>query len=146
MFAKIDNAPRDVCKNRKSALSSWNMNRKELATGFLKMVVARKISEAYERYISPQFVHHNQHCKGDRQSLLQSMEQAHEQFPDTGIQIKHIYEDGDTVITHSLVQLRPGGPDVAVVHISRFEGQKIAELWDLGQVIVKDSPNQNGPF
>ncbi len=31
--------------------------------------------------------------------------------------------------------------DVAVVHILHFEGGKIVELWDVGQVIPKDSPD-----
>ncbi|XDD49268.1 hypothetical protein AB3N59_12705 [Leptospira sp. WS92.C1] len=40
----------------------------------------------------------------------------------------------------------PEEPDIAVVHIFRFEEEKIVELWDLGQFIVKDSPNKNGSF
>jgi predicted SnoaL-like aldol condensation-catalyzing enzyme len=58
-----------------------------------------------------------------------------------------MYEDGDTVITHSLVTRQdPQAPDIAVVHIFRFEHDRIAELWDLGQPISKDSPNENGMF
>jgi hypothetical protein len=32
------------------------------------------------------------------------------------------------------------------VHIFRFEDNRIAELWDIGQPISKTSPNENGPF
>jgi len=35
---------------------------------------------------------------------------------------------------------------VAVVHIFRFENGKVVELWDLGQQMIKDSPNENGLF
>lgn len=39
-------------------------------------------------------------------------------------------EDGDTVMTHSLVTRQdPKAADVAVVHIFRFEDDRIAELW-----------------
>ena len=34
----------------------------------------------------------------------------------------------------------------AVVHIFRFEQDRVVELWDLGQPISKDSPNENGLF
>ncbi len=122
------------------------MSKKDLAIGFLKTVVARKVLEAYQQYVAPDFIHHNTHSKGDRQSLLDAMVDAHNHFPDTMIDIKHIYEDGDAIITHSLVQLRPQGPDVAVVHIMRFKGDKIVELWDVGVPIDPKSPNENGPF
>lgn len=122
------------------------MSKKDLATGFLKMVVARKIPEAYERYLAPHFIHHNQYFKGDRKTLLLAMEEAHSQFPDTTIEIKQVLEEGDKVMTHSLVRHRPGDRGIAVVHIFRFENNKIVELWDLAQEISENSPNENGPF
>jgi len=48
------------------------------------------------------------------------------------------------VITHSLVSKKDA--DIAVVHIFRFENNKVVELWDLGQVIDPKSPNTNGLF
>lgn len=36
--------------------------------------------------------------------------------------------------------------EVAVVHIYRFEGEKIAEMWDISQEIPENSPNENGMF
>ncbi len=30
--------------------------------------------------------------------------------------------------------------------IFRFKGDKVVELWDLGQLLIKDSPNENGAF
>jgi predicted SnoaL-like aldol condensation-catalyzing enzyme len=32
------------------------------------------------------------------------------------------------------------------VHIFRFRGDKIVELWDLGQEVPESSPNENGMF
>jgi predicted SnoaL-like aldol condensation-catalyzing enzyme len=104
-----------------------------------------KVQEAYDRYVAPSFIHHNQYFKGDRQSLLNAMDEASKKTPNKSIEVKHVYEDGDTVITHSLVT-RPSGADIAVVHIFRFEQDRVVELWDLGQEISKDSPNENGMF
>jgi predicted SnoaL-like aldol condensation-catalyzing enzyme len=120
---------------------------KDAATSFLTMAGMGKVQDAYDQYVAPSFVHHNQYFKGDRQSLLDAMQEASKANPNKSIDIKHVYEDGDTVITHSLVTRQDAGaPAIAVVHIFRFEQGRIAELWDLGQPISKDSPNENGMF
>src|SRR5215510_920062 len=122
-------------------------NHQETAERFLDMAGTGNVQEAYDRYIAPSFIHHNQYFKGDRQSLLTAMQEASKATPNRSIDIKHIYEDGDTVITHSLVTRQDSqAPEIAVVHIFRFEHDRIAELWDLGQPISKDSPNENGMF
>ena len=119
----------------------------EAAMSFLKMAGMGNVQEAYDQYVASAFSHHNQYFKGDRQSLLKAMQEASKTAPNKSIEIKHVYEDGDTVITHSLVTRQdPEAPDIAVVHIFRFEQDRIVELWDLGQPISKDSPNQNGMF
>jgi predicted SnoaL-like aldol condensation-catalyzing enzyme len=123
------------------------MNRKESAVTFLKLASAGNVEEAYARFIAPEFVHHNQYFKGDRESLKTAMAQAHEQSPNRLFDVKRVFEDGDFVVTHSLVvRGNPSEPDVAVVHIFRFRGDKIVEGWDLGQLLSKDSPNENGAF
>ena len=120
---------------------------KEAAKSFLKMAGGGKVQEAYDQYVAPTFIHHNQFFKGDRQSLLTAMQEASKSQPNKSVEINHIYEDGDTVITHSRVTRQDAkAPNIAVVHIFRFEQDRIAELWDLGQPISKDSPNENGAF
>jgi len=117
------------------------------ATSFLRMAGSGKVQEAYDQHVAPSFIHHNQYFKGDRQSLLAAMQDASKTTPNKSIDVKHVYEDGNTVITHSLVTRQdPDAPAIAVVHIFRFEQDRITELWDLGQPIAKDSPNENGVF
>ena len=119
----------------------------EAAKSFLKMAGMGKVQDGYDQYIAPSFVHHNQYFKGDRQSLLNAMQEASKTTPNKSIEIKHAYEDGNTVITHSLVTRQDArAPEVAVVHIFRFEQDRIVELWDVGQTISNDSPNENGMF
>jgi predicted SnoaL-like aldol condensation-catalyzing enzyme len=123
------------------------MSRRESATTFLKMASSGKIDEAYAQFIAPEFVHHNQYFRGDRASLRSAMAEAHAKSPNKSFEVKRVFEDGDFVITHSLVvRSSPSDPDVAVVHIFRFSGDKVVELWDLGQLLSKDSPNENGAF
>lgn len=123
------------------------MTHKEMAVLFLKLAGSGKVQEAYDKFIAPDFIHHNQYFKGDRESLKTAMEDAHKMSPNKSIETKHVYEDGNTVITHSRVtRQNVAEQDVAVVHIFRFKNDKVVELWDLGQLIEKDMPNENGAF
>lgn len=120
------------------------MTNKEKAISFLTFAGTGMVQEAYEAYVSSDFIHHNQYFAGDRESLKVTMEEAHQNIPNTGIEVKKVYEDGLTVITHSHVV--KADMEIAVVHIFRFEEGKIAELRDLGQVMDANSPNENGAF
>lgn len=66
--------------------------------------------------------------------------------PNKVLEVKQAFEDGNTVITHSHVKQSVNDIGAAVVHIFRFEDGHVVELWDLGQQIAKDSPNENGAF
>ncbi len=120
--------------------------RKDAAVSFLCLVVARKIREAYATYVRPDMRHHNPFFAGDAASLEQGMEESHARFPHTSLEVKHTLEDGDLVAVHSHVRLQPDEPGFATVHLFRFEGDRIAELWDIGQPVPKDSPNEHGMF
>jgi predicted SnoaL-like aldol condensation-catalyzing enzyme len=123
------------------------MNKKEAAIDFLQLAGTGKVKEAYSKYIASDFIHHNQYFKSDRQSLLEAMEQAHQMSPNKTIEVKHCYQDEDTIITHScVVRGNPLDQNIAVVHIFRFSGDKVVELWDLGQMMEKNMPNERGMF
>src|SRR5436190_16280124 len=108
------------------------MTNKEKAKQFLQLASAGKVDEAYAQFIAEDFIHHNQYFKGDRKSLMQGMKDAP---ANKTIDIKMILEDGDKVTTLSHVKMA-SGTSVAVVHIFRFKNDKVAELWDLGQIIA----------
>ena len=118
---------------------------KEIAIAFLTNAATGKLDEAYE-LVSPGFRHHNAYFPGDTESLKAGMADAHKQFPNTRIDVQRVIAEGDLVAVHSRVQHAPDKPAIAVVHIFRFEGEKIAELWDVGMEVPKDSPNENGAF
>lgn len=121
-------------------------SRKKAAIEFLGLCATGQVREAYERFVSPGFGHHNVYFPGDRESLMRGMEEASRKFPATKIDVKRALEDGDLVAVHSRVKLDPGGPEVAVVHILRFEGEKVVEMWDVGQAVPPGSPNTLGAF
>ena len=121
------------------------MNKKEIATSFLNLSSSGKVREAYEKYIHSDFFHHNLYFKGDRESLLTGMEENAREFTDKRYETMHTLDDGDLVAVHGKVTLTP---DLvfAVIHIFRFEGDKIIEAWEASQKVLKDSTNENGLF
>ena len=121
------------------------MSNKDIAISFLQNAATGKLNEAYA-LVSSDFRHHNAYFPGDAESLKAGMADAHKQFPNTKIDVQRAIVEGDLVAIHSRVQHAQDKPAIAVVHIFRFEGDKIAELWDVGMEVPKDSPNENGAF
>jgi predicted SnoaL-like aldol condensation-catalyzing enzyme len=74
------------------------------------------------------------------------MQENADKFPDKSLRVVKVLEDGDHVATFAAVRRAPGQSEVAVVHIFRFEDDRIAELWDVGQEVPRDSPNELGVF
>jgi predicted SnoaL-like aldol condensation-catalyzing enzyme len=120
--------------------------KKDSAVAFLELASSGQVREAYEKYVHPEFRHHNMYYRGDRESLLAGMEDNYEQFPAKVFEPLRALEDGDLVAVHGRVKLKPDSPWMALVHIFRFDGDKIIEEWEAGQEIPKDSPNENGAF
>lgn len=119
---------------------------KDTAVDFLTLVVAGRIDEAYQKYVDMQGRHHNVYYPSDFTSLKQGMMENHSQFPTKQINVKHIIAEDSLVAVHSNIVMSPGETGVAVVHLFRFDGGRIVEMWDIGQSIPTDSPNQAGAF
>ena len=122
------------------------MSHKEIATEFLKLAAAGRAAEAFPRFAAPTFRHHNGYFPGDATSVMRAMYENAKQFPDKTLEVLIGVEEGDKVATFSKVVHSPNEKGAAVVHIFRFEGDKVAELWDVGQAVPADSPNEHGMF
>lgn len=121
-------------------------NLKEAAMEFLRLVAAGKVREAYSKYVGPEFRHHNAYFQGDAESLMVAMEENAVKNPDKVLEVQRALQDGDLVAVHSRVKQNPSDPGASVVHIFRFQGNLIAELWDVGQAVPEKSPNEYGMF
>ena len=126
--------------------SADHIARKEAAASFLRLASSGKVKEAYQQYIDARFRHHNPFFPGSAEALRAAMEENAAQFPHKAIEIKRVLADGDLVAVHAHVRLNPGDPGIATIHIFRFEGDRIIELWDVGQAVPENSLNDNGMF
>jgi predicted SnoaL-like aldol condensation-catalyzing enzyme len=122
------------------------MKKKEIAQDFLRLAAKGESREAFELYVADNFKHHNAYFKGDRNTLMTAMEENAIKNPNKIFEIQRALEDGDLVAVHSRVQLTQGDLEIAVIHIFRFDKDKIVELWDFGQTVTTDMVNENGMF
>ncbi|HEX3840514.1 MAG TPA: nuclear transport factor 2 family protein [Acidimicrobiales bacterium] len=120
--------------------------RRDIATTFEQLVVSGQVRAAYDRYVSPDYIHHNPWFDGDRESLLVGLENSAAEFADKEYEVQRVLEDGDLVAIHSRLRPMAQMPEMAIVHIYRFEGEQIVEEWDLAQPLPDDSPNGHGLF
>lgn len=122
------------------------LSNKERAVSFLQLVASGKVKEAYNSHIGPGFSHHNPFFPGDADSLMTAMEENATKNPEKSLEIKHAIEESNHVVVHSHIKQNPDDLGATVVHILRFQDARIVEMWDVGQPIPENSPNENGIF
>lgn len=119
---------------------------KGTAMDFLTHVVAGDVRGAFERHVAEGFRHHNPYFAGDRESLRAGMEEDAVANPGKRLDVQAALQDGDRVAVHSRLRRSASEPDIAVVHIFRFEGEKIVEMWDVVQIAPPRMANEGGMF
>jgi predicted SnoaL-like aldol condensation-catalyzing enzyme len=119
--------------------------RTDIALHFLRSARAGD-RETAASLVTPTARHHNAYFPAGMPVLLDAIVAAAAAQPHGQLDVKHVLADGDLVAIHSHVRRDPDDRGVAVVHLFRFEGDRIAELWDVGQLIPADLPNADGMF
>jgi predicted SnoaL-like aldol condensation-catalyzing enzyme len=74
------------------------------------------------------------------------MEKSAVEFPKKVYEDVRALEEEDLVAVHGRVRLTPDSPEIALIHIFRFEGDRIIEEWETAQEVPKESSNMNGMF
>jgi uncharacterized protein YndB with AHSA1/START domain/predicted SnoaL-like aldol condensation-catalyzing enzyme len=123
-----------------------SLSRKADAIAFLELAASGRAHLAFPRFVGAGFIHHNAYFKGDADTLMKAMDEAAKENPGTIIEVQRALEDGDTVAVHSHVRHKPEDLGYATMHIFRFDADRVVELWDFGQEVPADSPNEHGMF
>jgi predicted SnoaL-like aldol condensation-catalyzing enzyme len=106
----------------------------------------RQPEEAVAKYIGPNYRQHNPGSADGSESLIMTMKWFTQNFPELRMETKRIIAEGDLVVLHSHLILKPGDRGSAVVEIFRLENGKIVEHWDVAQEIPEKSANDNTMF
>ena len=145
--AKLDIAAHTAdIEGTMSTHSATTVSHKDAAVSFMRLVGSGKVREAFHKHAAPGFRHHNPFFRGDADSLMKAMEENAAQYPDKAIEVLNVLEDRDLVAVHSRVRHKPGDRGAALVHIFRFAGEHVVELWDISQEVPEESVNENGMF
>jgi len=106
----------------------------------------RKPEEAVAKYIGPNYRQHNPGATDGPESFIETVKRFAQNFPDLRMEPKRIVAEGDYVVLHSHLILKPGDRGMAVVDIFRLENGKIVEHWDVLQEVPETSANNNTMF
>ena len=121
-------------------------SRKDIAIDFLQLAASGRAREGYEKHAAADFRHHNAHFDASPDALIGAMDANARQFPQKKLDVKLALEDADLVALFSHVRHTADESGFGVMHIFRFEGNRIVEMWDLAQEVPAASPNANGMF
>ena len=121
------------------------MHKKETAKEFLTLCAKGKSREAFTKYVSDNFKHHNAFFKGDKNSLMIAMEESDKEHRNEIFEIKNVLEDGNLIASHSYIR-QAKNLEFAVEHILKFENEKIVEMWDVVQPFPDNMINENEMF
>ena len=102
--------------------------------------------EAVAKYIGLNYRQHNPGSADGPESLISTMKWFTQNFPELRMETKRIIAEGDYVVLHSHLILKPGDRGSAVVEMFRLENGKIVEHWDVVQEVPETSANNNTMF
>jgi len=106
----------------------------------------RKPEEAVAKYLGPNYRQHNPGAGDGPDPFIETVKRFVQTFPDLRMEPKRIIAEGDYVVLHSHLILKPGDRGRAVVDIFRLENGKIVEHWDVVQEVPETSANNNTMF
>ncbi len=118
----------------------------DLVLGMFAEVLNPMDSSAVSRFISPDYIQHNQAVEPGREALMAFLDVIREQTPEAVHDVKRAFVDGEHVTVHYHVRRWPGDLGWAVIDIFRVADGLIVEHWDVMQDVIEGGPNPNSPF
>jgi predicted SnoaL-like aldol condensation-catalyzing enzyme len=97
-------------------------------------------------HVGDYYTQHNPQVKDGTEGMIEFVHWLRDQYPQLRLEVKRVFADGDMVITHSQVELSPGGPGWALADFFRLENGKVVEHWDVIQDIPQTAANSNTMF
>ena len=106
----------------------------------------QKPEEAFSRYALPSYRQHNPGAGDGGAPFIAFVKGYVQAYPQMHIDFKRIIAEGDLVVVHSHLTLKPGDRGMAVMDIFRVENGKVVEHWDVLQEVPEKSANTNTMF
>lgn len=107
----------------------------------------KKVREAFETYVAPDYVQHNPQIADGRDAAIAALASMFAS-PERTFTVRRILVDGDLAAIHVQVAAPtpPGTRGAAVVDLYRIKDGRIVEHWDVIQLIPASAPNPHPSF
>lgn len=111
---------------------------KQLVTAAYEALFAQGRLDLAEQYFRTDYIQHNPRVPTGRAGLVGYLLAFREQFPQQDIQILRVIGDGDMVAVHAMWEVSNPNKQMKmfIADIFRVQEQKIAEHWDVIQVLA----------
>jgi predicted SnoaL-like aldol condensation-catalyzing enzyme len=119
---------------------------RRLVTNMYERVLKPLDSSRVDEYFARDYIRHNPLAATGAQGLKDFLDWARTRAPAAEHRVKRIFVDGDYVVAHVHVIIKPGDLGNAVVDIFRLSQGRIAEHWDVAQEVPTKPANNNGMF
>ena len=123
-----------------------DLNNKQIVTDFYQTAFDGDPAKAVADHVGDHYIQHNPQAPDGPEAFIGFVEWLRGENPDLQLNIKRVIAEGDLVVTHSELVLRPGEPGRALADIFRLENGKVVEHWDVIQDIPTEAANDNGMF
>ncbi|HKT22335.1 MAG TPA: nuclear transport factor 2 family protein [Nitrososphaerales archaeon] len=127
-------------------------SKRDSVADFFRLIGERRPKDGL-KYFAADCIQHNPYVKGGMDALVESMMAAMKdmppQFTDPELKVRYILADGEFVVAYTQLlgsKRDPSKGGLRQVHLFRFNGDKIAEYWDVTQAISADMPNPANAF
>ena len=102
--------------------------------------------EAVEKYAGDNYIQHNPMVVSGKEGFINYFINLAEKYPGKKTHFVRTIAEGDLVVVHCR-QEWPGDNDYASIDIFRVDGNgKVAEHWDVIQIVPAESANSNTMF
>jgi predicted SnoaL-like aldol condensation-catalyzing enzyme len=119
---------------------------KERALELMNALFTEQGPEVAQRLLAPDYIQHNPNLPNGVESLKGMLGMLTSSTPGIAYESKRAVAEGDFVMIHGHLKMSAEDAGMAVVDIVRFDGDTIAEHWDVTQPIPAESANDNTMF
>ncbi len=119
---------------------------KKLVVAYYETAFAGEPEKAVDLYLGPTYTQHNPEAADGPEAFIGFVHYLRGENPEMVLDIKRVVAEGDFVVTHANLVLKPGEPGLALADIFRLESGKVVEHWDVIQPVPQASANGNSMF
>jgi predicted SnoaL-like aldol condensation-catalyzing enzyme len=120
---------------------------KKIAIAFYdKLINEFDAESAFAQYGGKTYTQHTPVIEDGREGLVKFISWLRGTYPNSHMEIKRAFAEGDMVILHCRWVRSPGERGDAVVDFFRVEDGKVVEHWDVIQPIPENAANNNTMF